>query len=183
MQLMSPSRKSEFVALLSGRGRQKSCNRPCSALTLRGPSGGHCVELQLRPVSGRRQWARRAHCLLAYPRVCEAQMKAPRSGPRRAPGGSVQEGGSVTRLLTAPSVAAGRYSRREYNITSLREMLHTAARTRIHPDSNLFIAFCTSITPHDSRARVAFSHRRHRRASNVSSNKQGESTWEGWTGR
>jgi hypothetical protein len=39
------------ITVLYGRGRKNSCNRPSSALTLREPSGGHCVELQLRPVS------------------------------------------------------------------------------------------------------------------------------------
>jgi hypothetical protein len=64
------------------------------ALTLRGPSGGHCVELHCEANIDRKQWARRAHCLLALV-FFELKMKAPRSGPRRAPGGSVQEEAEV----------------------------------------------------------------------------------------
>ena len=61
-----------------------SCTDPPGAL--RGPLRGASGE----PTDpNRKQWARRAHCLLALG-FCEAQLKAPRSGPRRAPGGSVQ---------------------------------------------------------------------------------------------
>jgi hypothetical protein len=49
------------------------------ALTLRGPSGGHCVELHFQANLERKQWARRAHCLLVLV-VFEFRMKAPRSG-------------------------------------------------------------------------------------------------------
>ena len=52
------------------------------ALTLREPSGGHCVELKGKAGLSRKQWARRAHCLFA-PRFSQAKMKALRSGPRR----------------------------------------------------------------------------------------------------
>ena len=34
-------------------------------LTLRGPSGGHCVELHFEARLNHKQWALRAHCLLA----------------------------------------------------------------------------------------------------------------------
>ena len=54
-----------------------------SALTLRGPSGGHCVELHCKAYLKRKQWALRTHCLHAR-LFCELKLKAPRSGPRRA---------------------------------------------------------------------------------------------------
>ena len=76
-----------------GRGRQKSCYRPSVsyAITLPGPSGGHCVELK-------GDWARKGesrHTLGPEgPQRARLflHLKAPRSGPRRAPGGSVQTG-------------------------------------------------------------------------------------------
>ena len=51
-------------------------------LTLRGPSGGHCVELHCEAYLDRKQWALRAHCLRPIG-FCEPETKAPRSGPRR----------------------------------------------------------------------------------------------------
>jgi hypothetical protein len=87
--------------LQNGRGRPESCNRLCPApfpLTLRGPSGGHCVELHGGPT-----WLKLAirwgplrdpqRVELFYSDTLIIYQEAPRSGPRRAPGGSVGEEG------------------------------------------------------------------------------------------
>ena len=60
------------------------------AMTLRGPSGGHCVELHGEANLYRKQWAPRAHCLIALVFI-ELELKAPCSGSRRAPGGKQAE--------------------------------------------------------------------------------------------
>jgi hypothetical protein len=78
------------------------------ALTLRGPSGGHCVELK----GGEGEWMKLStRWGPEGPPACQVflYLKAPRSGPRRAPGGSEQgsRSWSVTRLLTTPSVGMG----------------------------------------------------------------------------
>ena len=79
------------------------------ALALRGPSGGHCVGLSFWASQNPRaskQWARRAHSL---PLRLVASLEAPRSGPRRAPGGSVQ--GFVIRYTTFDNSFRTRVSR------------------------------------------------------------------------
>jgi hypothetical protein len=70
-----------------------------SALTLQGPSGSHCVGLSwaLQKTKARKQWALRAHCL----RSRLVLIEAPRSGPRRAPGGSVRRNQDSTLQFTS----------------------------------------------------------------------------------
>ena len=74
-----------------GSSRQKSCYRQRSphlhpALTLRGPSRGHCVELQVGPLSiSRKQWALRAHCLPALGWVARSQIESPTQWPPEGP--------------------------------------------------------------------------------------------------
>ena len=93
-------RSSGTEELFKSLSNRPVCAPTVLALTLRGPSGGHCVELFCETNLNHKQWALRAHCLLD--RGCiEAIMKAPRSGPRRAPGGSVREGGSFAERLEA----------------------------------------------------------------------------------
>ena len=85
----------ESRPFLYGRGRQKSCSGSSLApfaLTLRGPSGGHCVGL-----SGRQSLTTVTTSHAGGPkgpqRVTLSRffyLEAPRSGPRRAPGGSEQ---------------------------------------------------------------------------------------------
>ena len=58
----SPGSSGEQCVVSTGRLRASLLP---IALTLRGPSGGHCVELQVVANLSRKQWALRAHCLLA----------------------------------------------------------------------------------------------------------------------
>ena len=90
-----------------GRSGQKSCNRPfplASSCTdppgaLRGPLRGASF---LGSNPNRMQLALRAHCLLALGLVLrgpnESPTQWPPEGPRRAPGGSVQERRSVCNM-------------------------------------------------------------------------------------
>jgi hypothetical protein len=82
-----------------GRGSQKSCYRLFMLLfaltlrdppgTLRGPlRGASRVEEMLNTLGARRA----PNVWRASPHLWRTSLEAPRSGPRRAPGGSVQKG-------------------------------------------------------------------------------------------
>ena len=79
---------------LRGAAGRPARRLPESALTLRGPSGGHCVELK----GGGAPRTGEARDTLGAPPGSRSvtssgffHLKAPRSGPRRVPGGSVQK--------------------------------------------------------------------------------------------
>ena len=85
------------------------------ALTLRGPSGGHCVGLSLRLCrnleQGEAQWFRRAHCL----RHDWPHLKLHAVAPGGPPEGQSKKL-SVTRLVATPSIC--RSSRQSKSDTS-----------------------------------------------------------------